>query len=393
MVRSEAMVMALTVSVSIVAATAALWQWQGRKERWRERVQRILRKFTRESATPAPLLWQVADALASNMEASLSISGNQKEDGGGGGGGSSSSLNMLVAFVDSLPTGEEEGIYYGVNLRSKDFLILSARLAGNKSPISDLHRQEVAFPSHVLQSSSSQEVFDFVASKVAEFVAAHPVETGVGKGLGFTVSYPMGHSAIEFDSSSSSTNTAIKWKSFLVDDPVQDQKQLLGEINSALKKHGVDVQAFTLATDPAGDLAGGRYYSRDCVAAVTLGVGTSVAYTEPAESVPRSRWLGVWPKSGEILVTMGWGNFNCPDFPVTEIDSCLDSESSNPGHQIFEKLISGTYLGEIVRRVLLKMAREASLFGNRVPPGLKTPYVLRYRVHILVIFLTNRLFG
>lgn len=54
-------------------------------------------------------------------------------------------------------------------------------------------------------------------------------------------------------------------------------------------------------TDPAGDLAGGRYYSRDCVAAVTLGMGTSAAYTEPAESVPRPRWLGVWPKSGEIV--------------------------------------------------------------------------------------------
>ncbi|PKI40939.1 hypothetical protein CRG98_038676 [Punica granatum] len=371
MVRREVVVAVLTTAAAIVAATTVLWRLQGRRQRQRERAQRILRKFARESATPVPLLWRVADALASNMDASLSTSTDQKS--------SNSTLNMLVASVDSLPTGEEEGIYYGVNLKSKDFLLLSARLGGKKTPISDLHRQEISFPSHVLSSTTSQEVFDFVASKVAEFVAGYPGDktenSKVGKGLGFTISYPVGHAATE-DNSASGRNTAIKWKSFLVDDPVQDQKQLLGEINSALKKHGVDMQTFALVIDPAGDLAGGRYYSQDCVAAVTLGTGTSAAYTELAESVPRPRWLGVWPKSGEILVTMGWGNFSCSDLPITEFDSCLDAESSNPGSQIFEKLISGTYLGETVRRVLLKMAQETLIFGKKVSDELKTPYVL-----------------
>jgi len=45
--------------------------------------------------------------------------------------------------------------------------------------------------------------------------------------------------------------------------------------------------------------------------------------------------------------------------------------------QIFEKLISGMYLGEIVRRVLLKMAEEAAFFGDIVPPKLKIPFILR----------------
>lgn len=47
--------------------------------------------------------------------------------------------------------------------------------------------------------------------------------------------------------------------------------------------------------------------------------------------------------------------------------------------QIFEKLTSGMYLGEIVRRVLLKMAQETALFGEDVPPKLRTPYSLRFR--------------
>ena len=35
--------------------------------------------------------------------------------------------------------------------------------------------------------------------------------------------------------------------------------------------------------------------------------------------------------------------------------------------QWFEKMISGMYLGEIVRHVLVRLAEEASLFGASVP--------------------------
>lgn len=46
--------------------------------------------------------------------------------------------------------------------------------------------------------------------------------------------------------------------------------------------------------------------------------------------------------------------------------------------QIFEKLTSGLYLGEILRRVLLRLAEEASFFGDEVPAKLKIPFTLRY---------------
>lgn len=44
--------------------------------------------------------------------------------------------------------------------------------------------------------------------------------------------------------------------------------------------------------------------------------------------------------------------------------------------QGFEKMIGGMYLGEIVRRVLLRMAKEANIFGGAVPPKLSQPFVL-----------------
>lgn len=69
---------------------------------------------------------------------------------------------------------------------------------------------------------------------------------------------------------------------------------------------------------------------------------------------------------------------------------CCDSLDAPDGYfhsssQIFEKMTSGMYLGEILRRVLLRVAEEAGIFGDEVPPKLKNPFVLRY------FFLTSEL--
>lgn len=106
-----------------------------------------------------------------------------------------------------------------------------------------------------------------------------------------------------------------------------------------------------------------------------LGTGTNAAYVEHAHAIPK--WHGVQPKSGEMVINMEWGNFFSSYLPLTEYDKALDAESLNPGEQIFEKLISGMYLGDIVRRVLLKLAEEADFFGDTVPPKLRIPFILR----------------
>lgn len=73
---------------------------------------------------------------------------------------------------------------------------------------------------------------------------------------------------------------------------------------------------------------------------------------------------------------MEWGGFWSSHLPRTDIDEQLDSESVNPGDDGFEKMIGGKYLGEIVRRVLLRMARDAKLFGDFIPTKLNQPFIL-----------------
>jgi len=44
--------------------------------------------------------------------------------------------------------------------------------------------------------------------------------------------------------------------------------------------------------------------------------------------------------------------------------------------QGFEKMISGMYLGDLVRRVILRMSLESDMFGP-ISPKLSMPFILR----------------
>ncbi|KAL9665717.1 hypothetical protein QQ045_000514 [Rhodiola kirilowii] len=78
-----------------------------------------------------------------------------------------------------------------------------------------------------------------------------------------------------------------------------------------------------------------------------------------------------------MVINTEWGNFRSSHLPVTELDKALDAESLNPGEQLYEKMISGMYLGEVVRRGLCKLAKEAALYGETVPAKLRIPFILR----------------
>ncbi|KAL8472813.1 hypothetical protein ACS0TY_029870 [Phlomoides rotata] len=354
--------------VVIVAAAAAavaglgllLRQWRRRSEQRLTQGQRILREFARRCATPTEKLWNIANELASDLEAELSSG----ERGG--------NLRMPVCYLAPLPTGEEKGTYYGINLRGTNFLIVRAKLEGKNEAVTDVKRQEIAIPTDILSSAdSTRELCDLIALELAKFVSLNnETDSDIGareRMLGFTVSFPV-------EQAPATSAIDSKWKRLSVDDTVG--KEFSTEMNQALRKHSVDMRVFAVVNDTIGHLAGGRYYSKECVAAVSLGMGTDVAYIESLQNIPNQ--LKESSESAETqAINMQWGNFSSSHLPLTEYDSSLDAESIDPGHRIFEKLISGMYLGELVRRILLKMADETALFGDSVPPKLATPYLLR----------------
>ncbi|KAK1286693.1 Hexokinase-2 [Acorus calamus] len=341
-------------AVAVVAATAvavaAVVVMRRRMRnggRWRK-AEAVVRELEERCSTPAGKLRQVADAMTVEMHAGLASEGGSK-------------LKMLISYVDNLPTGDENGLFYALDLGGTNFRVMRVQLGGKEGRVAKQEFAEVSIPPH-LMTGTSHELFDFIAAELAKFVATEGegfhLSHGRQRELGFTFSFPVRQTSI-------SSGTLIKWtKGFSIDDTVGED--VVAELTKAMERQGLDMRVSALVNDTIGTLAGGRYTDKDVVVAVILGTGSNAAYVERAHAIPK--WHGHQYGMGKLQVIA---------LPLTEYDQAMDTESLNPGEQIFEKLVSGMYLGEIVRRVLLRMAEEAAFFGDTVPEKLRIPFVLR----------------
>ncbi|KAG2625087.1 hexokinase-7 [Panicum virgatum] len=318
--------------------------------------ERVVAELREACAAPAARLDEVAAAMEAEMRAGL------REEGG-------SKIKMIISYVDNLPTGNEEGLFYALDLGGTNFRVLRVQLAGREKRVAKRESKEVSIPPH-LMSGNASELFGFIASALASSVADEGRSNlfeDKQRELGFTFSFPVRQTSI-------ASGTLIKWtKAFSIDDAVGED--VVAELQTAMEKQGVDMHVAALINDTVGTLAAGRYNDEDVVIGVILGTGSNAAYVEEASAIPK--FEGELPKSGNMVINTEWGNFSSSCLPITEYDQALDEESLNPGEQIFEKLISGMYLGEIVRRVLLKIASQSTLFGKVNQTKLKTRFILR----------------
>ncbi|KAF8377833.1 hypothetical protein HHK36_031218 [Tetracentron sinense] len=316
----------------------------------------ILTNLQKNCATPLPVLHHVADAMAADMRAGLAV------DGG-------SNLKMILSFVNSLPTGNEKGLFYALDLGGTNFRVLRVQLGGKDKRVIDTEFEQVSIPPE-LMFGTSDELFDFIASGLARFVQKESgkfcLPPGMKREVGFTFSFPVKQTSID-------SGILIKWtKGFAVSGTAG--KNVVACLNEAMGRQGLDMRVSALVNDTVGTLAGARYWDDDAMVAVILGTGTNACYVEQMDAIPKLR--GENSASRRMIINTEWGAFS-NGLPLTEFDKDMDAASINPGEQIFEKTISGMYLGEIVRRVLLKMAEAGALFGESVPEKLSAPFVLR----------------
>ncbi|XP_072982317.1 hexokinase-3-like isoform X1 [Typha latifolia] len=342
------------VAVTCVVAAVLVRRRARRWMRWRRAVE-LLAEFEEGCETTPGRLRQVVDAMTVEMHAGLASDGGSK-------------LRMLLTFIDSLPDGSEEGSYYALDLGGTNFRVLRVHLGGKRSMI--LSHQVVCEPfPQELMTSTSENLFDFIALTLKRFVEREEQKEIDRRELGFTFSFPVRQNSV-------SSGVLIKWtKGFSIENAVgKDVTQCLEE---AMIKRGLNMRVAALVNDTVGTLALGHYYDEDTVAAVIIGTGTNACYIEHTDAIIKSQ--GLLTNSGGMVINMEWGNFWSSHLPRTYYDIALDDESPNRSDQGFEKMISGRYLGEIARRVLHRMAEESDIFGD-ASQNLSEPFSLRTRL-------------
>ena len=255
--------------------------------------------------------------------------------------GRPSSLRMLPSFLGS-PSGREHDSVIAIDFGGTNIRVLEVELDGNGGVVTKrILRAPLVDPAgaydHLGAGSNAEGLFGFIADRVAEI--ARP---GVSYDLGHTFSFPCRQTGVN-------EARLIFWTKEIRTAGVEgeDVGQLL---DRALASRGLSqVRSRAILNDTVGTLLAAAFTRPHVAIGSICGTGHNTCYLEP-----------VHPLTGRpMIVNMESGNFDAA--PQTRFDRELDEASERPGTQRLEKMGSGRYIGEIVRRVLIDMAAEGLL--------------------------------
>jgi hexokinase len=226
-------------------------------------------------------------------------------------------------------------------------------------------------------AKTGRELFSFLAKQIETFLKVHhedhfeqhirrrqTVSTPEGYRdehvfrLGFTFSFPVQQVGIN-------KGKLIRWtKGFNIQDVVgQDVCALLQQELDRLR---LPVRVAALVNDTVGTLMSRAYTSpgkSKTLLGAIFGTGTNGAYVEKLHKITKPMEGEYDQSTGEMVVNTEWGSFDneMSVIPTTDYDRQLDRDSVNPGIQMFEKHVSGMFLGEILRIVLLSLMKSPSI--------------------------------
>ncbi|KAM0190346.1 hypothetical protein ACHAPI_009468 [Fusarium lateritium] len=290
------------------------------------------------------------------------------------------SLQQIPTYVTGVPNGTEKGLYLAVDLGGTNFRVCSIMLNGDTT--FNLTFNKVAIPKELMVAKTSSQLFSFLAKQIEIFLKEHHADhfnshlrrrntTSAPSGyrdehifrLGFTFSFPVKQLAIN-------KGLLIRWtKGFDIPDAVG--KDVCALLQTEIDNLHLPVKVAALVNDTVGTLMARSYTSTSkgrSVLGAIFGTGTNGAYMEKLDNIKKPISGEYDQSTGEMVVNTEWGSFDnqLNVLPSTPWDKALDAGSVNPGDQMFEKRVSGMFLGEIVRLAVADMINNenSSLFKD-----------------------------
>uniref|UniRef100_A0A672TH02 hexokinase n=1 Tax=Strigops habroptila TaxID=2489341 RepID=A0A672TH02_STRHB len=269
-----------------------------------------------------------------------------------------SSVRMLPTYVRATPDGTERGEFLALDLGGTNFRVLVVRVAEDSIRMAS---EIYVIPTSIIQGTGV-ELFNHIVECIMDFQLKQDLMEQILP-LGFTFSFPCQQLGLD-------KAVLLSWtKGFNASGCVgQDVVQLLRD--AALRKQHFTLKVVAVVNDTVGTMMSCGYDDPKCEIGLIVGTGTNACYMEEMRNVGT-----VEGNEGRMCINMEWGAFGdngCLDHIFTNFDQMVDEKTINPGKQRFEKLISGMYLGEIVRYILLAMVEKRVLFRGKPCPKLQT---------------------
>lgn len=271
-------------------------------------------------------------------------------------------VKCFTTYVQDLPNGTEKGNFLALDLGGTNFRVLLITLDGMNF---DMKSKIYAIPQSLMLGTGIQ-LFDHIAQCLALFVNDLGLQNEILP-LGFTFSFPLTQHGL-------TKGLLVRWtKGFNCSGVIgEDVVALLEE--AIARRNDVKIDVCAILNDTTGTLMSCAWKNRNCRIGLIVGTGSNACYVEKTSNVECAIPGNYSPKKPHMLINTEWGAFGeqgTLDFVLTEFDRSIDENSINPGKQLFEKMISGMYMGELTRLVLEKLVNEGLLFGGKCSSDLK----------------------
>ncbi|KAG9333506.1 hypothetical protein JZ751_011481 [Albula glossodonta] len=205
-------------------------------------------------------------------------------------------------------------------------------------------------PEDIIHGSGTR-LFDHVAECLGDFMEKQNIKDKKLP-VGFTFSFPCAQSKLD-------EAVLLTWTKRFKTSGVEGM-DVVKLLNKAIKKRGdYDADIMAVVNDTVGTMMTCGFDDQRCEVGIIIGTGTNACYMEELRHIDL-----VEGDEGRMCINTEWGAFgddgSLEDIR-TEFDREIDRGSLNPGKQLFEKMVSGMYMGELVRLILVKMAKEGLL--------------------------------
>ncbi|XP_029314653.1 putative hexokinase HKDC1 [Cottoperca gobio] len=274
-------------------------------------------------------------------------------------------VKMLPTHVRSTPDGSENGQFLALDLGGSRFKVLQVKVregTGIRKGGVEMEENTYPIPEELLTGRGT-ELFDHVSESLKDFLHEKNISLEKKHPLAFTFSFPCEQSALN-------QGLLLNWSKNCRARGLQG-KDVVQALRGAIDRTGgMDVEVLAMVNDTVATMMTCGFDDQHCEVGLIVGTGTNACYMEELRHVDL-----VEGDEGRMCVNTEWGAFGddgaLNDY-ITEFDRDVDAASNNPGKQILEKMVSGLYLGELVRLVVLKMAKLGLLFDGHVSDALRT---------------------
>ncbi|XP_076053337.1 hexokinase A isoform X2 [Oratosquilla oratoria] len=300
---------------------------------------------------------EVCDSLVLNDEACREVCARLEEELNKGLGKETNPeapIKCFPTYVRELPNGKEAGRFLALDLGGTNFRVLLIELGEGKFRMDS---RIYAVPQPIMIGPGSG-LFDHIAECMSSFVKDRDLGDEILP-LGFTFSFPCKQEGL-------TKARLARWTKGFKCEGVEG-RDVVELLKQAIARRGdVQIKVYAVLNDTTGTLMSCAWKNHNCRIGLIVGTGTNACYMEKLDKV--ELWDDAVDDPRQVVINTEWGAFGdngCLEFVRTEYDHNIDRESLNPGKQLFEKMISGMYMGEIVRQVLIQLVADGLLFDGQ----------------------------